>query len=109
MKSDAAFVWPQSAIELDAEAAVNLEFALVILPGDAEDYLSFWFDKAVEDFGLDIFRMLVEDRLETVQYFLYGLMELCFARITFENLFINRLDNAVRFHLSDLLTFVFLQ
>lgn len=53
METDAAFVGTNGGVELDTEAAVDLDFAVVIDPRDAEDDLSFGLDDALEDAGFD--------------------------------------------------------
>jgi hypothetical protein len=95
VEADAALIRPEGAIELDSKATVYLEIAPIVLPGHAEDDLSFWLNKTLQDFGLDIFRMLIEDRSQTLKYFFYRLVKLGFTGITLENLIINGLYDGI--------------
>lgn len=36
MEAQTAFVWPQSGVELDTVAAIDLQLVLVIFPDDSE-------------------------------------------------------------------------
>jgi hypothetical protein len=49
VEAEAALVGADGAVELDAETAVDLDLAGVVLPGHAEDDLAFGFDDAFED------------------------------------------------------------
>ena len=64
MKAQAALVGAQGAVELDPEAAVDLDFALVVLPGYPEDDLAFRFTDALNDLALQILGVFDDDRSE---------------------------------------------
>ena len=81
MKTQAALVRPDRAVHLDAEPAVHMQFAVVVLPGDAKHDRALRFDDPLDDLRLPIFRMLIEDEGERLDYFLHGLVELRFARV----------------------------
>ena len=81
MKTQAAFVRPDSAVHLDAEAAVHVQLTVIILPWDAEHDHAFRLDDALDNLGLSIFRMLLEHERERFDYFLDSLVEFRFARI----------------------------
>lgn len=58
VEAQAAFVRADGAVGLDAVAAVDVEDAVVIFPGDAENDDAFRFDDAFQDVVLFIFRFL---------------------------------------------------
>ena len=58
MKTNAAFIWAEGAVEFDSETAVYAEIALVILPGDAENKLSFRLNNSLEYICFNIFGVL---------------------------------------------------
>ncbi len=64
MKTDAAFVGANGGVELDAETAVDLDFAVVIDPRYAEDDLSFGLDDPLKDAGFDEVGAGIGDRVE---------------------------------------------
>ena len=85
MEAQAAFVGADGAVHFDAKAAVDLDVASVIHPRNPEHDHAFRFDDAFHDPGLPIFRMLIEDRSDRFQNFGYGLMELCFVGVVWQD------------------------
>ena len=83
MKTQAAFVWPNSAVELNAEATVNLYFTCVVNPGYSEDDLSFGLNDSFHNAELDIFGMFVKNGNEGLKNFFNCLMEFGFASVSF--------------------------
>ena len=61
MEAQAALVGADGAVHLDAEAAVDLYLALVVDPGDAEHDDALGHADALEDLGLAVLGVLVED------------------------------------------------
>ena len=95
MEAQAAFVGPQRAVELNAEAAVDLYLALVVLPGYPEDDLAFRFTDSFDDSALEIFGVLCYDRSERFEDFENRLMELGFTGVAFQNFLIHRFNFCV--------------
>ena len=60
MEAQAALVGAESGVELDAEAAVHVDVALVVGPRDAELDDALGFDDALKQGGLLELRMRVE-------------------------------------------------
>src|SRR3954462_3713072 len=81
MKSESAFVRPDGTVHLDPEPAVNVELALIVLPRDAKHDDALRLNDALDDLGLTIFGVLIEDEGQRFDYFLDGLVELGFARV----------------------------
>ena len=81
MKTQAAFVGPDRAVHLNAEPAVHMQLALVVLPGDAEHDDALRLDDPLDDLRLPIFRMLIEHEGEGLDHFLDRLVELGLRRV----------------------------
>jgi hypothetical protein len=64
MKAQPALVGPERAVELDAEAAVDLDLAPVVLPGHAEDDLTLRLADALDDLLIRELGMLDQHRAE---------------------------------------------
>ena len=75
MEAQTALVGSDGAVELNAEAAVYSDVALVVNPRNAELDDSFRLDDAFEDAHLDIFGMLFDDRLEGFENLCHCLMK----------------------------------
>ena len=75
METDTALVRSDSAVELNTEAAVNANVALIVNPGYAEHDLTLRFNKTVNDACLQPFRVLFHYRFDGVKNFLNCLME----------------------------------
>ncbi len=91
MKANAALVGPQCRIELDPKAAVDLNLALIVDPGHAEDDLSFRLADALDQRILQVARVLCDHPSKALQDFPYGLMELYFACVAPQDLLKDRL------------------
>ena len=81
MEAQSAFVRAEGAVHLHAETAVYLDFALVILPDDAERYDAFWLHEALEQLLLFIFRVRVQDRGDGFEDFGDRVFELLLIRV----------------------------
>ena len=81
MKTKAAFVGPDGAVHLNAVAAVDLNFVVIIYPGDAEHHNSFGFSDSLKDFCFFIFRMFIDIRNQGCCNLFHGLVKLGFAGV----------------------------
>jgi hypothetical protein len=61
VKSQTSFVRTDSAIHFDPVTAINLDVAMVILPGNAEYYHTLWFYDSFNDPEVAIFGKGVEN------------------------------------------------
>ncbi len=95
METETALVRSDGGVELDAVAAIDLDVSLVIDPGDAEDYLAFRFDDAVDDAVRFVGLVLFDDRFEGFEKFADSLVEFGFARIFGDNFVVNFLEVCV--------------
>jgi hypothetical protein len=80
-KSQTAFVGSDCTVEFISVALVDLDFAVVVNPDNAEGDSSFGLGQSFEQSSLFIFGVLVDDRLQGSQYFFYGLVKFDFARV----------------------------
>ena len=81
METQAAFVGTDRAVHLNAEPAVYVQLALIVLPGDAEDDHALRLDDPLDDLRFAILRMLIQDECERLDDFLDGLVKLGFRRV----------------------------
>ena len=81
VEAQAALVGADGAVHLDAEAAVDLDLAAVVLPRDAEHEDPLRLDDALQDLGLPVLRMPVEDEGQGLGDLLNGLMKLRLRRV----------------------------
>ena len=81
MKTEPAFVRTDRAVHLDAEPAVHLQLALIVLPRHTEYDDAFRLDDPLEDFSFAILGMLIEHRRERFDDFLHGLVKFWFGRV----------------------------
>lgn len=81
METQTALVRTDRAVELDAEAAVDLNLALVIHPRHAELDDALRLDDLLEHAGGDVLRMLLNNRLKGLEDFHHCLMELRLTRV----------------------------
>lgn len=79
VEAQAALVGAEGAGEFHAVAAVDLNPAPVVDPGNPEHDLPFRFAEALENVCVGVFGMPVENRAERVQDLLDGLLEHDFA------------------------------
>ena len=90
VESETALVRTDRGVELDAEAAVDLDFALVVDPGDSELDEALRLDYTVEDACLDEVGTLVGDRFEGLEDFAYSLLEFGLVRVSLADGLIDR-------------------
>ena len=81
MEAEPALVGTDGAVHLDAEAAVDLNLALVVHPGHTEHDHALGFADALEDHVLLIFGILLDEGHERADDLEHGLMELGLIRI----------------------------
>src|SRR5699024_5620650 len=80
VEAQSALVGPQRGVELDAVSLVDAYPALVIGPAHAEQDLPLRLDDAFDDAVFAIARLGIEQRLQAVEYFAGGLVELVLRR-----------------------------
>ena len=73
METQSAFVWADSAVELNAVTDVHLYLALVVNPGHTECGDTLWFHNALYNLGFFKLRVLVVYILDAVQHLSYCL------------------------------------
>ena len=76
VEAEAALVGADRVVELDAPGAVDPDVAGVVLPGDAEDDDPVGFGHALEDLGVAVFGLSVDEGDERLGDLLDGLVEL---------------------------------
>ena len=72
MQAKAALVRADGGVKLHAPAAVDMGFALVILPGDAELHSALRLHQALQQSGGLILGMAADDRLQGAQHLVDG-------------------------------------
>ena len=75
MEAQAALVGADGAVHLNAEAAIDLNVALVVKPRNAEHQDALGLHDALKDAGRDVFRMPLQHQAQRVEHFLYCLVE----------------------------------
>ncbi len=78
----AALVRPEGAVKFVAIAPVHLHFAVVIDPGHPEADAPLRLDEALDEAGLDVFRMGFQNRLDRGEDLLDRLQKFRFARVS---------------------------
>ena len=89
MEPQAALVWSHGRIELDAEAAVDLDAVLVVGPGHAEDDLALGFANPLDQGIVQVFGMLCHHPSQAFQHLAHGLVELGLTGIAPDDLVID--------------------
>ena len=95
MQTDAALVRSDCGVELEAEAAVDLNLAVVVNPCDAELYAALRLNDALEYAGLNEIRTALSDRLQGLENFEYCLLEFRLIRVALYNGVVDTLQIAV--------------
>ena len=89
MEAQATLVGAESGVELDAEAAVHVDVALVVGPRDAELELALGFNDAVDDGQVGVLGVTLSQRGNRQEDLVDGLVELGLGGVTaldrFEN------------------------
>ena len=96
MQAQATLVGADGAVELHAEAAVDLNLAVIVDPRHAEHDDAFGLDDALEEGCLLVFRMGLDDRLQGLQDLGDGLDELGLLGVLRLHLFDDVVDVAQR-------------
>ncbi|MNZ86488.1 hypothetical protein D3C78_1053090 [compost metagenome] len=81
MEAQAALVRADGAAHLDAVAAVDLHLALVIDPGHAEQHGALGLDHALQNAGLQVMRVGLEEWPQAAQHFFHSLVEFRLGRV----------------------------
>jgi len=75
MKTDTAFEGADGVVELHAEPAVDMDVALIVFPGDAENDRPLRLHDSLVDVGLHKFRMPFGRGFQRLQDLFHGLVE----------------------------------
>ena len=89
MQAQAALVGADGGVELHAEAAVDLDLALVVHPGHAEHHHALRLDEALEQAVLLVSGVGVHRKAQGVQHLAHRLMEYGLARVAGDDGFEN--------------------
>ena len=92
MEAQAALVGPERAVELDAEAAVDVHVAAIVDPWNAEDDLTFRLADAFDEPAFGVVGTLCDDGTEAFEDLSDGLMELILAGVSAQDLGENRFE-----------------
>ena len=92
MEAQAALVGAERRVELNAEAAVDLDVSGVVDPRHAEDDLPFGLDQALQKTVLGVLRLLLDHRHERVENLAHGLVEFEVAAVACDNLLVDFLN-----------------
>ena len=97
-KAQTSLVGADGAVELHAEAAVDIDLTGVIHPGYAELYHTLGLNKALKQTGLLVFGMLIDNGLKGLEDLFNGLKEFRLVLVALFNLLQDFLN--VRVHCS---------
>ena len=86
VKADAALIGAERRVELNSEAAVDFDLAIVVHPGNAEDDLPFRFADSLDKGMVEIFGMLGDHAAEAFENLPNGLMKFAFSVISLDDL-----------------------
>lgn len=75
METQSSFIWPDRAVKLHTEAAVNLHLIVVVYPCYTEHDLAFRFNDSVKNTRFYPFRMLLRHWFKGFQNLCHGLMK----------------------------------
>src|SRR6266536_2554010 len=92
VEAQAALVGPERAVEFDAEGPVDVDLAVVVLPGDLEDELPLGLAEPLDDLGLEVLGPLGQHGGEALEHLVDGLVELGLAGVAAEHVGIQWLD-----------------
>ena len=81
VEAQAALVGADGAVQLHAEALVDLDLTLVVDPGDPEHDGALGLDDALEDLGLSVGRRRLDNRHDGLDDLPDGLVELGLRRV----------------------------
>src|SRR5690554_216916 len=92
MKTQTAFIGAKSTVEADSKTAIDLYLAVIVLPGDTENNLSFWFANTLDNFLFGIFWVSVQNGLKSVNHLFNRLMKLGLTWISCDHLIIDCIE-----------------
>ncbi len=87
METQPTLVGADGVVEFDAEAALHMDLAFVILPGHPEDEYAVGLDQSFENLGLLVLGVTVQAGDEGIHHFLHGLMEFRLGRMLGDHVF----------------------
>lgn len=82
MKTDSALVRPKCGVELNPEPPVDLDLALVVHPGHAEDDLTLWFADPLDERVFGVTGMFGYHAPEALENLAHCLVKLVFTSVT---------------------------
>ena len=95
VEAQAALVGAQGRVELDAEAAVDVDGPGVVDPRHAEDDLALGLDNALQERVVSVVGVLGDHRVEGLQHLAHSLVELGLATVACDDLLIDLLNNVL--------------
>jgi hypothetical protein len=81
VKPQGTFVRADSTVHFDVETTVNLDTSLIIQPGNPKGDYAFRFNNSFKDRFLAVPGILVQNRFDTFDDFLNGLVKFSLSRI----------------------------
>jgi hypothetical protein len=99
MEAEAALVGAKRAVELDAEAPVDLHLAGVILPGHAEDDLPLRLADPLDDPMTAVLGELRQHRSERAEHLAHRLMEFRLAGVAPQDILIDGFQTLMQCHM----------
>src|SRR5690606_8819311 len=100
VEAQSTLVRAERAVELDPEAAVDVDLAAVVLPGHPEDDLPFGLADPLNDLGLGVFGVFAENRADAFEHLPHRLVEFDLPRVAAQYVVINRRQLLVQHGIS---------
>ena len=102
METQAALVRAKRGVELNAEATVDMNVALVVGPRNTENQLTLRLTQALNEAVISVVRILIQDYLEGIQDLEQCLVELWLTGVALEELVVVFGDLLVDRHVGHL-------
>ena len=90
MEPQPALVWAHGRVELNPEAAIDMDLILIVGPRDAEDDLTLGFADPFDQCIVQILRVFGDHAAKAFQHFADSLMEFSLARVAADDFVIDR-------------------
>ena len=100
MEAQTALVGADGGVELYPVAPVDVDFALIVGPRDAEADHALWLDKALHEGRFLVFGVALDHRFQTLQHFQNRLMEFLLIRVSGDHLIVHPFHIGVLQHVS---------
>ena len=95
VESETSLVGAERGVELNAEAAVDLDFAIIVDPWHAEDELALRLAQALHQAVVRVLRVFFQDNFHRIQDLRNRLVEFWFSRIALEQFVVVLRDLAI--------------